>query len=91
MGTRNVSLPSDLEEFVESKVTSGEYAHASEVVRDGLRLLMERDAEKLEWLRVEIQKGIDEADRGELVPHDEAWKLIRARGMALLSERKKRM
>ena len=90
MATRNVSLPAELEEFIESKVASGEYVHASEVVRDALRLLMERDAEKLERLRAEIQKGVDDFDNGRFLPHDEAWKEIRARGMALLSQRKGR-
>jgi putative addiction module CopG family antidote len=39
----NVSLTPILEEFVKKKVESGLYNNASEVVRDGLRLLIERD------------------------------------------------
>jgi antitoxin ParD1/3/4 len=90
MGTRNISLTPDLEAYIKAKVESGEYLHASEVVRDALRLLMRDDADKFERLRAEIQKGIDDADLGNVVPHDEAWKQIRERGMALLSERKKK-
>lgn len=90
MGTRNVSLPSDLEEFIESKVACGEYVHASEVVRDALRLLMREDAEKLERMRADIQKGIDDIENGRFLPHDEAWAEVRARGMALLSQGKGR-
>ena len=41
----------------DAKVASGEYAHASEVVRDGIRLLMQEEARKLEWLRAAIAKG----------------------------------
>jgi antitoxin ParD1/3/4 len=42
---------------VDAKVASGEYAHASEVIRDGLRLLMQEEARKLEWLRNAIAEG----------------------------------
>lgn len=57
MGTKNISLPTELEAYVDAKVASGEYAHASEVVRDGLRLLMQEEARKLEWLRNAIADG----------------------------------
>lgn len=39
----NISIGSELESFVQSKVESGDYASTSEVIRDGLRLLKERD------------------------------------------------
>lgn len=57
MGTKNISLPPELEAYIDAKVASGEYAHASEVVREGLRLLMEEEASKLEWLRAAIAEG----------------------------------
>lgn len=60
MGTKNISLPKELEAYVDAKVASGEYAHASEVVREGIRLLMKEEAAKLEWLRNAIALG--EAD-----------------------------
>ena len=60
MGTKNVSLPEELERYVDAKVASGEYAHASEVVRDGLRLMMQEEAKKLAWLKEAIALG--EAD-----------------------------
>ena len=40
----NVSLTPQLEDYVRRKVESGLYNNASEVIRDGLRLLIERDA-----------------------------------------------
>lgn len=40
----NVSLTQQLEEFVRKKVESGLYNNASEVIREGLRLMIERDA-----------------------------------------------
>ena len=41
--TMNVSLTTKLEEFVRRKVTSGLYNNASEVVREGLRRLVEQE------------------------------------------------
>ena len=39
----NVSLTTELEDFVTAKVDSGRYTSASEVVREALRLMEERD------------------------------------------------
>ena len=39
----NVSLPEAMEEFVRQKVAIGDYETASEIVREGLRLLKQRD------------------------------------------------
>jgi antitoxin ParD1/3/4 len=41
--TRNVSLTEELERYIRFQVSSGHYSNASEVVRAGLRLLIERD------------------------------------------------
>jgi antitoxin ParD1/3/4 len=64
----NVSVGREFEEYVREKVDSGDYATASEVVRDGLRLLREKEQlfeARLQSLRGEIQKGIDQLERGE--------------------------
>lgn len=64
MPTMNVSLSDQLVEFVESEIASGEYGTASEVVRDGLRLLLrdrEARAEKLAILQREIGIGVKQA------------------------------
>jgi antitoxin ParD1/3/4 len=63
----NVSLTPELEQIINSKVQSGLYNSASEVVREGIRLLQQRDElreMKLEALRTEIQKGIDDLEAG---------------------------
>ncbi len=60
--TLNVSLTPHLEEFIHQTVSSGRFQSASELVRTALRLLEEREQERLarlQWLRGEIQKGLD--------------------------------
>ena len=54
----NVSLTPELEQYIRTKVDSGRYLTASEVVREALRLLEQKD-KRLEELRVEIQKGFE--------------------------------
>ncbi len=64
----SVALGAHFESFIKEQVASGRYNNASEVVRDGLRLLEDakRDREaKLQWLRTEIAKG-DEGPEYEL-------------------------
>lgn len=63
MATRNVVLTDRQEKLIETLVSSGRYQNASEVLRDGLRLVEQREAEdaaKLEALRAAIAVG--EAD-----------------------------
>jgi len=70
----NVSLTPELEQFVHSKVKSGRYLSASEVVREALRLLEERDRLReirLETLRQEIAIGAKQSDRNELLDGEE--------------------
>jgi len=67
----NVSLTSQLEQFVNKKVKSGLYFTASEVIRDGLRLLREQDqvrGRKVKALQEKIDRGISQLDRGEGIP-----------------------
>jgi antitoxin ParD1/3/4 len=78
----NVSLTPELEKYVNKRVESGLYQTASEVIREGLRLLKEKDElhqRKLEDLRRGIQIGIDQADRGELSRLDAQGTLKRMR------------
>jgi antitoxin ParD1/3/4 len=58
----NINLTPQLEEMVREKVVSGLYTSASEVVRDALRLMEERDQlrlARLAQLRLAIQEGLD--------------------------------
>lgn len=65
----NVSLTPELERLVNEKVESGLYQTASEVVREALRLLKERDQAR-ERLRADVQAGFDQLARGEGRVHD---------------------
>jgi len=68
MPTMNVSLSREFIDFVEREMKSGEYGSASEVVRDGLRLLRREKAardERLAILRREVRVGMEQAAAGQ--------------------------
>jgi putative addiction module CopG family antidote len=68
-------------EMVKAKVTSGEYATESEVIRDGLRTLLARDAAVEKWLLEEVVKSYDECEADETlgVPAEQVMARIRSR------------
>lgn len=88
----NVSLTKELEEMVNQKVKSGLYNSASEVIREGLRLLNEQDQLRqirIEELRREIQKGIDQVRSGNFKTYNSGEELadeIINRGMKKLNK-----
>jgi antitoxin ParD1/3/4 len=61
MPTRNVNLTDELDHFVATKVRSGRYENASEVVRAGLRTL-ERDERQYEVKLAALRAAIDQGD-----------------------------
>jgi antitoxin ParD1/3/4 len=64
----NVSLTPELDSYVQEKVQTGMYHSASEVIREGLRLLKEQDLirdARLQELRSMVKEGFDQIDRGE--------------------------
>ncbi len=70
MPTQNVNLPEHQSLFIREMMAGGRYQNASEVVRAGLRLLEGFEEEqrlKLERLRQEVQKGVDDLDAGRTV------------------------
>ncbi|MBV9233116.1 MAG: type II toxin-antitoxin system ParD family antitoxin [Candidatus Eremiobacteraeota bacterium] len=89
MATRNISLPQELEAYLEAKVASGEYAHASEVVREGLRLMMEQEAQRLDWLRNAIAEGQDSIKRAGTIPSQRILEEVRKETAALRNARQK--
>jgi antitoxin ParD1/3/4 len=81
----NVSLTKELEDLVADKVKTGRYLSASEVVREALRLLEERDRIKemrLGQFRKEIQKGVDQLDAGDTIDGEEVFRKLRAKTAA---------
>ena len=68
MPTRNISITAHQDRWVNAAVSNGRYQNASEVLREGLRLLEQRDAEyeqKLARLRAAVAEGQAAYDRGE--------------------------
>ncbi len=64
----NITLGKEFERRISEKVSDGLYTSASEVIRDGLRLLFEKDSvkqEQLEILRQEVSKGFEQLSAGE--------------------------
>lgn len=90
----NVSLTKELESFVNELVASGMYYSASEVVRDGLRLLKEQEALKkmrIEELRAEIMLGVEDLKNGRSETFnsgEEVFEEIVRRGKKRLAEKR---
>ena len=62
MPTRNVVITDRQDELIEELVRSGKYQNASEILREGLRLIEERELEyvtKLQALRAAVQAGLE--------------------------------
>ena len=91
------SLGSHFEAFIKDQLASGRYANASEIIRAGLRMVEEHEesrearamtrAEKLEWIRAEIQKGVDS---GPTIPWADAMAELETRKTARLVSRERR-
>lgn len=71
----NISITPELEQLVHAKVKSGMYQSASELFREALRLLAERDElhhRRMEAMDQLIQAGLDDAARGNVISADES-------------------
>ncbi len=81
----NVSLGPKWEQFVGDKLKSGDYQNASEVVRDGLRMLEKQDLLKrisvssLAELEDKLLASIASLERGEGIEGEEAFRRLRKR------------
>ena len=76
----SITLPNDMANLVKAKVSSGEYASESEVIRDGLRTLLARDRAVESWLLNEVGAAYDalQADPARAVSAED----VRARRAA---------
>jgi antitoxin ParD1/3/4 len=77
----NINLTAELEDLVESKVRSGRYNSASEVIREALGLLEERDeifASQKEEIAEKIAAGLKSLRRGEGINGEKVFDRIEA-------------
>jgi antitoxin ParD1/3/4 len=84
------SIGKHFEEFIASLIESGRYSTASEIIRDGLRMIEEREQDreaKLKWLRAAIQEGLDSGPAEEFDPKTLAEE-VKARGRQRLAAEK---
>jgi antitoxin ParD1/3/4 len=76
----SITLPHEMAQMVKAKVSSGEYATESEVIRDGLRTLAARDAALEKWLTHEVLPTLHatQADPTRLHSAATAWQQLDA-------------
>ncbi len=55
----SITLPNDMASMVKAKVSTGDYASESEVIRDGLRALIARDRAVESWLQNKVAPAYD--------------------------------
>lgn len=65
----NVSLTPELDKYVHGKVASGRYSSASEVVREALRAMVERDSYR-SYVQGKIDRGLADLEAGRYVEGD---------------------
>jgi antitoxin ParD1/3/4 len=64
----HVNLSPEMEGFIRSKVDSGSYGNATEVIRDAIRRMQAEEVRIAAW-HAAIKKGDEELDRGEGIPY----------------------
>jgi antitoxin ParD1/3/4 len=89
----NVSITRRLQQMIKRRVASGRYGSASEVVREALRLLEEREAlqqARLQQLRREVAVGLGALESGDSMRFDRALVAsVKAEGQRRLARSKK--
>ena len=67
----NVHLTAQMAEYVETQVASGAYANTSEVIRAGLRLLMQSEAARaFHALKADLEAAVRQVEAGKVVEFD---------------------
>lgn len=86
----SVTLPIEMADMVRAKVERGDYASESEVIREGLRAMQEKDAAIERWLREEVVPAYDAymADSSRGVPIAEAFGGLKERYLARKAAKK---
>ncbi|MBI4903818.1 MAG: type II toxin-antitoxin system ParD family antitoxin [Acidobacteria bacterium] len=78
--TVNISLPPELDAFIQGRVQTGRYQTSSEVVREALRLLERQERERddaLRSLKAKLERGAAQAERGEVLDGEQAFEDLR--------------
>lgn len=78
----NITLPPKMARFIRSKVKTGQYTDASEVVRDAVRHMQAAESAEIDWLRREVRAGFDDIENGDYTDYDDA-------GLSVLADRVK--
>jgi antitoxin ParD1/3/4 len=79
----SVDLGETLERFVDTLVTEGRYNSKSEILREGVRLVQEREA-RLAALDRMIAEGLADVEAGRVKPLDEVFDRLEAKYKAML-------
>lgn len=79
--------PENLDEVVERLVASGRYGSKEEVIREGIRLVEERD-KKLAALDAALARGIADAEAGRVAPADVVFDRLEAKYRAMVETKK---
>ena len=80
----SADLGQQLENFVAGLVATGRYNSKSEVLREGVRLIQDRET-RLAALDASIARGLGDADSGKIIPADEAFDRLEAKYRAMTS------
>lgn len=71
-----LTLPADLQGFVEDKVAAGAYTSDAEVIQAAVTMMKNSDTEyeqQVEWLRNAVEQGYESARAGKLFTPEEVW------------------
>lgn len=69
----DIQIPQEQQAIIEGLIAAGRFSSVQEVISEGIRLLA-----STEKMRQEIQVGIDQADRGELIDHDTVFAQLKS-------------
>jgi antitoxin ParD1/3/4 len=82
----SIDLGRQLERFITKLVKSGRYNSKSEVIREGVRLIQERET-KLAALDTLIARGLADAETGRLKPADQVFDRLEAKYRAIAASK----
>ena len=90
MASMNISLPDPMRDWVQARVDSGQYAGASDYVRELIRRDQANAAERERWLvglDTSLEQALAEADAGRVTEAPEVFDRLRAKYAAMTSAR----